>query len=262
MPVVDGVFEPRTQLTAAEQHVDYPGLNTHIDERRAAVERHAAGNVKRLAYIIVTTHAHPVALTDELAERLEASLDRTATFGYQAARREIRSLRAGHPRARYVLPDAGDHGAASAEGMPGVRALLKRRARQAADRVTAAVSAEAAAQRAAAGTDQVLAVAAAAKAGARELHNTVLELVGETLNLGRAAGAMSVDPPPEFALRSEQLDNNTCDACERVHGSVAQVGSDEFYRLTPPAECYGGGRCRGIWVFGDTPDQMALSEAA
>jgi hypothetical protein len=260
MPVVDGVFEPRTVLTAAERAVDFLSHNTHIEQRRAAVETYAAPVVKRLAHTIVFTHAHPVSLTDDLAARLEASLRRTAAFGYTEARKEVRALRTGDtPRAQYVLPDAGDHANAVEGGMPGVRALLKRRARQAADHVTRAVQADAVKQQ---GEDKLLAVASAAKAGARALHNSVLELVGETLNLGRTAGAMSMGPPPEFALRSEQLDKNTCDACTRMHGTIDIVGSDAFYRDSPPSECYGGGRCRGLWIFGDTADQMSVAEAA
>ena len=32
---------------------------------------------------------------------------------------------------------------------------------------------------------------------------------------------------------------------------IAQVDSAEFYEIMPPAHCYGGGRCRGVMVFGD-----------
>jgi hypothetical protein len=217
--------------------------------------------VKRLAHTIVFTHAHPVSLTDDLAARLEASLRRTAAFGYTEARKELRALRAGEPRAQYVLPDAGDHASAVEGGMPGVRALLKRRARQAADHVTRAVQAEAVKQQ---GEDKLLAVASAAKAGARALHNSVLELVGETLNLGRTAGAMSHGPAarvraPQRAARQEHL-RRVRRGCTARSTSSAPTRSTATAR---PAECYGGGRCRGhLWIFGDTADQMSVAEAA
>ena len=78
--------------------------------------------------------------------------------------------------------------------------------------------------------------------------------------MGRTAGALdSPGGPPEFALRSEQLDKNTCDACTREHGQIYQVDSDSYYQHLPPSECYGGGRCRGIYVFGDGPRDVRLN---
>lgn len=57
--------------------------------------------------------------------------------------------------------------------------------------------------------------------------------------------------PPTFSMRSEQLDKNTCAACEQYHGTIVQADSDDFYAMLPPAHCFGGGRCRGVMVFAD-----------
>lgn len=258
MPVVDGVFAPRAPLALAETHVDYLAHDNEILHRRAATETYAAPTVKRLAYILATAHATPVALVNDLAGRVERSLDVTMRFGYQHAQAEIARLRH-DTTARARVTDAGEHGHVAAGGLDAIRAHIRQRARAAADAVARAASAEAVKQH---GVDAVLATAAITKAGIRELHSQVLDLVGETLNMGRAGGAMSLPQPPEFALRSEQLDKACCDACVSVHGTIQQVGTDEFYAYMPPAYCYGGGRCRGIYVYGDTADQMQVSIAA
>jgi hypothetical protein len=61
-------------------------------------------------------------------------------------------------------------------------------------------------------------------------------------------------------MRSEQLDQNSCDACETLHGSIVQVGSDVYYATLPPEGCYGAGRCRGVMVFGDGPADLSGPE--
>jgi hypothetical protein len=140
-------------------------------------------------------------------------------------------------------------------GLPGIHSLARQRAALVAHdvaeqaRAAAAKAAKASALSAeAAALARKLAVADAVR---RTLHNDVLQLVTESLNLGRAAGAMSVPNPPEYAMRSEQLDENTCDECDALHGDIVQVGTSEFYDEMPPEGCEGGGRCRGIYVFGD-----------
>lgn len=258
MPVIDGEFTPRHPLTVAERNVDYLGHDQEIVQRRQITERHALPAVKRLAYQLATAHSIPLTVQDDLARRVRESLGLTMTFGYKHARAEITRIRETNIALARVT-DAGQHGHVAAGGLDAIRALIRRRAQDAADAVARAAAAEAVRQR---GQDAILATAAIAKEGVRVLHNQILDLVGETLNLGRTAGALSFATPPEFALRSEQLDKDCCDPCIRLHGTIAEVGSDAYYALLPPADCLGGGRCRGIMVFGEEPAHVELSEAA
>jgi hypothetical protein len=185
----------------------------------------------------------------ELEGRLYVSLARSVTFGYEQVRRELRGDR--QPiQASLRIPGIGDRGRVVLQGLPGIHGLVRSRAalvaRDVAEAATLAVH-QAATKPQATKVAVTLAVADAAR---RTLHNDVLQLVGEALNLGRAAGASSVPSPPEYAMRSEQLDENTCDTCDELHGLIVQVDSAEYMDEMPPAECEGGGRCRGIYVYG------------
>jgi hypothetical protein len=275
------IWEPRFPLTAAEKHVDYPRINDHIDQRRATVERMAAPTVKRLAYAVVEFHGlRPKGIEQQLVTVLTRHLDATARFGFEEAQREIRSLRRSRvvepaggsppalplsseglsvamvatatlkkpPRGRRGQPirDAGLYGRYARQGLDGVLALILLRAQAAAAEV-----AKVAAIYSLYAREYEDKVAAAADAAARVLHNNVLELVGESVNNGRTAGALSLPDPPTFAMRSEQLDKATCAACIKLQGEIVQVDTPDFYALLPPSGCYGGGRCRGVMVFAD-----------
>jgi hypothetical protein len=219
MPVIDGVFVPRTPLTLAEQQVDWHGTNLHIEQRRQIVEARALPATTRMASALATFGGYPsLALRDEIEVALAAALDATVNFGFRSVRSELATLRHRVELDRlhalsHVVADSGTQGRVAAGGVESVRAHARRRARQAADAIgTAAVEAY---QKT---TDKTLGTVTVVQAATRSLHNHVLELVGETLNLSRSAGALSMRTPPEFALRSEQLDRNTCDACTLVHG--------------------------------------------
>ena len=69
---------------------------------------------------------------------------------------------------------------------------------------------------------------------------------GVIYNQGRSAEILSQDV--DFVVRSEVLDNRTCENCATLDGAVVEVGSDEFLRLMPPAGCLGGDRCRGFYI--------------
>lgn len=254
-------WEPRIALTAAEALVDWPGTNEHIVQRRAALEEYAAPSARRLVVVFEEFGGYvPPAMVAKLALRLETGLARTGRFGYREARREISALREGKAvtAAVRVPDDAGDYAEYALQGLEGVALLARRRSRQVTAHIVDEV--EKASRTPALDADERLAVLQ--KAAQRALHNNVLELVGETLNMGRTAGALSLQAPPEFALRSEQLDKRTCDPCSRLHGEIAAVGSPEYFALLPPTGCLGGGRCRGIMVFGDGPVDLRLPEAA
>lgn len=243
-------WTPRVPLTAAERRVDFPLHNAHIVQRRLAVERHAFPAAKRLAFL-VAEHGLPTDQVQlDLEGRIYVSLVRSVDFGYQQVQRELRGVRP-TIRASLRIPGVGQRGRVVLLGLSGIHGLVRGRARLVAGDVAdqAKVAArQAAAQPAATQVQVALSVTDAVR---RTLHNDVLQLVGEALNMGRAAGAMSVPNPPEFAMRSEQLDENTCDECDALHGEIVQVGSAEFYDEMPPEGCAGGGRCRGIYVYGD-----------
>jgi hypothetical protein len=250
-------WEPRFQLTAAEKHVDFPAHNNHIVLRRAAVEKNARPATRRLAVAIGEYGLPTNGGTRVVAERLEHALQATARFGFDQARREIRMLRTDGRLIAYSVPDVGAFNEQARRGLAGVLALVQRRALETAYSIAAAAIAARGDQ-----PDPILKASAATAAALRVLHNHVLELVGETLNMGRTAGALSLAQPPTFAMRSEQLDNNTCDGCSYEQGGIYQLDSDEYYAHMPPSYCYGLGRCRGIMVFGDATAQLALPEAA
>ena len=155
-----------------------------------------------------------------------------------------------------VPEDAGDYAELALQGLEGVAVLVRRRSREVSALVVEAV--EQASRTPGLDVDERLVVLQ--KAAKRALHNSVLELVGETLNMGRTAGALSMPGPPDVAFRSEQLDKTTCDPCSRLHGQIAVLGSPEYFALLPPTGCLGGGRCRGIWVFGDGPVDFRQTE--
>lgn len=270
---------PPRAMTLAETHVDWHRVQRHIDERRAAVERAGVGATRKIATSLALAGHVVESDRDLLAARLQAALDATAKFGYRSAQAEIRSLRGSRPmlvgdgvtdnRATlqaaidtlalaYELPSIGDQAEVAAGGIDAVRALVRRRAKEAADRVvSAAMKAYVSGQP---GLERQIALVSASR---KALHRVVIELVGETLTQGRIAGALAAPGgPPEFALRSSMLDKNSCEPCDRLNGTVVQVGSGEFYDLSPPSMCLGSGRCRCQWVFGSTADQMQQPVAA
>lgn len=261
MPVIDGVFVPRTPLAPAELHVDWAATNTHVVTRRERVELAALPAARRVATLTATLHGHSApAAVMALRMVLERQLDQTAQFGYASVTRELSLLRGdgrGHvARAAYSVPDAGRYASFAAKGLTGVLQLVGRRAAEAAAAVARA-AAEAVAPAVIAGQSPLDIAVLAAR---RTLHNQVLELVGETLNLGRAAAAVTHAQIPEFAMRSEQLDRNTCAPCDELHGTIVQVDTPDFFAILPPTGCLGGGRCRGLMVFGDGPRDVRVPE--
>lgn len=254
-------FVPRVPFTLAEEFVDFALLDDLILRRRLRVERAGGAPLRRLVALLLELGPPPAALAlAELADRLARELSTAVRVGAREARREITEQRkATEAVSAYVVPDAGRYARVAALGVASVLALVRERAELAARAVGEAASEAATENRDEDFATRLLAVNAAAT---RVLHNHVLELVGEALNMGRAAGALSLSQPPEFAMRSEQLDKATCDQCSRLHGEIVQVGSTEFYELMPPAHCFGGGRCRGMYVFGDEPASVEQRRAA
>lgn len=248
--VAERAWTPRVPLTAAEQRVDFPLHNAHIIQSRAAVEHAAAPAARRLAHLVAEHGLHTSQVQQELEARLYVSLTRSVDFGYEQVQHELRGVRP-TITAALRIPGIGDRGRTILQGLPGIHSLVRSRATLVASNVAdeaRAAKHDAALNPAATPVTVRLAVGDAVR---KALHNDVLQLVGEALNLGRAAGAMETPNPPEYAMRSEQLDENTCDSCDELHGLIVQVDSAEYMDEMPPAECEGGGRCRGIYVYGD-----------
>lgn len=258
MPVVGGVFVPRSPLTPAELHVDWAGTNAHVVSQRVKVERDATAAVRRMAVLAVAQQGITSQVTlRQLEDRLRIGLERTARFGAASAVSEVERLRAHNAAlATLFVPDAGRYARVAAQGLAGILALIARRSSETAQAIadTIHLAVRDAAQ------IPGSALNAAITAGTRALHNRVLELVGESLNLGRTAGALAMEKPPEFALRSEQLDRNTCAPCDTLHGTITTVGSPGYYASLPPSGCLGGGRCRGLEVFGDGPRDVRVPD--
>lgn len=244
-------FEFTRPPVAAELHVDFPAIEAHIQWRRDAVERACVPAMRQIVGCV--EHSLPTnGAVITLADAFVTALERTFRFGYARAQEEIsrmRGIRAAHAFS-HTMP---------ARTIDEARRLIDSRANQTAEAVG-----EAARNREGRPEPPL-------ELARRALHNHVIEAVGETLNNGRAAGARNygrtTNPdsplaladgggPPMFAMRSEQLDKRMCAACGMLHGEIVEVESAAYYDHMPPSGCYGGGRCRGIYVFGDGPGDV------
>jgi hypothetical protein len=247
------VWTPARPLTLAETHVDFQAHHQLIRTQRARVEEQALPVARRVAIAAVDMHGYPPqAVLDQLEQRFAYSLAKTARFGYTEARQEI-----GRQRAVRLASYPGEHPSTLAALAAAVGVKVGVSVHQINDRVAKAVK-----DGHAKDLKRAAIVALAVDVAQRALHNSVLELVGQTLNLGRDIGATTLPDPPQLAMRSEQLDPDTCDACDELHGTVVEVNSPEYDDTMPPAGCYGGGRCRGIYVYADDQAAVELPAAA
>lgn len=251
MPITDGIFQPRGELVLAETTVDMVGLYNLVTDQRAALKQTAVPAARRLAMTVIEFRAPTDVSLKDLAARLETGLERTLRYGYRSARREVETLRKQQPVVAQEIPDAGEYARLARLGLPGIRTLIRRRAQAAARRVS-----EAALSALSLDDDNDPDPTMVMVAAAKSLHRSVLELVGETVNLGRTAGVLEMREPPTFSMRSEQLDKRTCDPCTRLHGAIVEVGSPSYFEYLPPSGCLGGGRCRGVMVFADRVEQV------
>jgi hypothetical protein len=71
----------------------------------------------------------------------------------------------------------------------------------------------------------------------------------ESFNLGRNLGAQAQAGDISQVVRTEILDQNTCDPCARVDGTSVEMNSDEYFALMPPNLCEGRDLCRGFYVY-------------
>ena len=84
----------------------------------------------------------------------------------------------------------------------------------------------------------------------RPIEDLARTTSGVAYNEGREAELLTANEQGKasFVVRSEILDRNTCEPCSRLDGSVFEIGSADFHKFQPPAECLGRDRCRGFYV--------------
>ena len=71
----------------------------------------------------------------------------------------------------------------------------------------------------------------------------------ESFNLGRNLSAQETPGAIGRVVRTEVLDQNTCDYCREVDGQEAEFNSEEYFRLMPPNGCHGRDLCRGFYIY-------------
>lgn len=71
----------------------------------------------------------------------------------------------------------------------------------------------------------------------------------ESFNLGRNLGAQDSASTITQVVRTEVLDQNTCDPCANADGTVVEMNSDEYFRMMPPNLCDGRDLCRGFYMY-------------
>ena len=86
------------------------------------------------------------------------------------------------------------------------------------------------------------------------LSDAPLEQMGrastsEAFNLGRNLAAQEAAPQIREVVRTEVLDENTCDPCRRLDGTVVQMNSPEYFQWMPPNFCSGREQCRGFYLY-------------
>lgn len=259
------MWKPRIELTAAEEVVDYGAHQTHILDQRVRVETAAWPHARRFAHSIHLNDGIPSQNAwDQLLDRLIAQSARTYAFGYRSVTREVEAYRrrkAGRPG---LVPQPG--GNPSVEHYRAVTLLAREASSAYARSVVRAWEPH---------PDDWPRLERRSR---QLLHNAVLELIGRVLNLGRthaARGGELTKPitaattaPVLYAMRSEQLDTNTCVPCDTLHGQIVSILSPEYDALLPPNGCLGRGRCRGIMVYADdiqdlrAPGQLRLDDTA
>lgn len=83
----------------------------------------------------------------------------------------------------------------------------------------------------------------------RPLADAARQISTVAVNQGRdiAAKMALVSGAADWAIRSEVLDQATCEECTRLDDTRVRIGSAEYEALMPPARCDGGDRCRGFY---------------
>lgn len=242
-------MQPRVPFCAAEEHVDFAQVDNLILAAREQVEQRSWTAARAYAFSMYVGGGIPALRHwDRLRLNLALSVSSVFVAGYEQVIQELTSLRRAHGKPALDLPSVGSTAGREIFNVAAQAAIVYT------EHVAKAY------ERYNGQEDEWVLLE---KRSRQLLHNIVLELVGRVLNLGRthaATGAprplLAAIQPALWAMRSEQLDTNTCDPCETLHGRTAIVGSAEYFSLLPPNNCLGRGRCRGIMVYADDPEDL------
>lgn len=83
----------------------------------------------------------------------------------------------------------------------------------------------------------------------RPIQDAARGASSESFNLGRNLAAQESADTIKRVVRTEVLDQNTCDPCWNVDGTVVEMNTDEYFRLMPPNLCDGRELCRGFYMY-------------
>lgn len=97
-------------------------------------------------------------------------------------------------------------------------------------------------------------LADAVEAGLRNLSDTPIDQAGrgattEAFNLGRNLAAQRNAASIQRVVRTEILDENTCDFCESADGKTYDVNTPAYFENMPPNGCDGRDLCRGFYMY-------------
>lgn len=105
--------------------------------------------------------------------------------------------------------------------------------------------------------------AAALTAAEAAVRTGALLTAAYAINSGRSDTAEANAAQIAQAIYTSVLDENTCDECASDNGTAVQVGSIEYYDMSPPNEsCAGGDRCRCVWIYtvSESPGDFGFTE--
>ena len=91
-------------------------------------------------------------------------------------------------------------------------------------------------------------------ASLNNLSDTPIEQMGrastsEAFNLGRNLAAQGETGIITQVVRTEVLDENTCDPCRMADGTVVEMNTPEYFEYMPPNLCDGRDQCRGFYLY-------------
>lgn len=243
------------ELVLAETYVDWAQVDTHITSRRMAVERMLVRPSLDYAASLDQWGIPEYHHLSTMQSRLFVALGKSYIFGHRKALSEIRALRSARTVNPVLATSAGDPPVYPELANRWLRQITVDALSQFVQRMNGYYA------RYMTDLDRLQQLRDRAR---RMAHNIAIEYVTEALNAGRSLAAMGQDEPTIhmadalalYAMRSERLDRNTCSPCAALHGTVVEVLSSEYLELLPPKGCLGRGRCRGIMVYGDTPEDL------
>jgi hypothetical protein len=90
--------------------------------------------------------------------------------------------------------------------------------------------------------------------GVRDLSTAPIERAGrsatsEAYNLGRNLAAQQNEAAIGRVVRTEILDDATCDPCIELDGFTTEINSPAYFVNMPPNHCEGREMCRGFYMY-------------